>query len=501
MAKAPKRPKSVPSDAVWDVDEWLACARDEQGRFQGQYRNWYPDGTLKYDGFTKDNEMHGEHWSYHPDGTLFRRATWVDGVVHDDDYLRTHGETSEEFPEDVAGVAQIWRVEHRSRDGIADDTSRYFDEAGRELDLYGQPVPARPTEIPAEARWQSSFSVRESLQPSTARELGAGWFGKLEWTAEAGRPDEPHGWVEGRIKREDGLRLGRWRWWSPSGTLLREEEHDEAGMLVAAKEWDDQGRPLLEESNADARAALATALDGAYEILLGRPLSAFDPGAAYAFFFCIEDGESAPSAIGLEGWDDLTWDDLSAPASGRSARDCDLPGDELSWERFRMDHGRSIFFVDDQKLRGPSGKKHPLPLEGATLAAAAKAAGLTPADLLGDLVYVRAQTDGSLRDAMAAATWTMSAPRGLVEEDGDCEERWAKALTAAVHDDRLLGHLKMLCVDQNSARSSGGFFLGADLEAGMWDWAMGELPGEAVAAWQFGEGYASAVVVKLSGKR
>ena len=473
MAKAPKRPAGVPADAIWDVDEWLHCARDEHGRFQGAYRNWFADGKLKYEGTVKDSKQVGEHKTYHPDGTVFRITTWRDGRVLDDTYVRSHAETEHDFPEDVE---QIWKVEYLSRDGRSDHTRRYFDDAGHELDVHGTRAPARPTAVPAEARWLSRFTVDDE----TAGALHP-WYGKLDFGDEGG-------WVEGAIDRESDMRLGRWRWWRADGTLLREEQHDDHGVLESAREGDTL------ESNEERLAALAADRRRGYEALLGKPLAAFDAKATYAFFFCIEDNESAPAAVGLGRWDELAWSDLRAPASPRAAKACDTPSQELDWNRFAMDRGRSLFFVSGKKLG--TAKKGPVALTGAELAAAADKAGLGPSELLGDFVYVRAQTDGTLADAMAAATWTMSAPLGLVEEDGEIDEQWAEKL-AVVKDAKLAAHLRMLCVDDNTARSSGGFFLGSDTDAGMWDWVMDELPGEVLAAWQFGEGYASAAVVKL----
>ena len=487
MARAPKRPKGIPADAVWDVDEWLYCDRDDKGRFQGLYRNWFADGKLKYEGTVRDNKQEGVHKTYHPDGTLFRITTWVRGAVFDDTYIKSANETEHEFPEDVPDVENIWKVEHLSRDGRSDYTTRYFDADNREIDLFGEPVPARPASVSETARYESRFTIHEAIVPPLAKELGA-LFGKIRWD------EGEHGWVDGSDDRESGLRLGTWRWWRPDGTLLREEQHDEHGVLEAAREFDARGEQAAVESNEKQLAALAADRHRGYEVFLGKPVAAFDPKASYAFFFCIEDSESAPSAVGLGAWDELTWKELRAPASQRSAKACDMPSQELAWNRFAMDRGRSIFFASGKKLG--TAKKGPVAMTGAELAVAADKAGLGPSDVLGDTVYVRAQTDGTLADAMAAATWTMSAPLGLVEEDGDVEEKWADKL-GVVKDERLAAHLKMLCVDDNTARSNGGFFLGADLEAGMWDWVMDDLPGDVLAAWQFGEGFASAAVVKL----
>ncbi|WP_238007962.1 hypothetical protein KZZ52_30630 [Dactylosporangium sp. AC04546] len=210
-------------------------------------------------------------------------------------------------------------------------------------------------------------------------------------------------------------------------------------------------------------------LTDAFGVLLGRPLDAFDPAATYALYH----------------WDDMSSDEFDpeeadfgavppAPAAEADGGDA-----LLSLERWRFDHARSLFLLDGGPVLGADA-------DPAELAAA----GYLP-------VVHRVVTDGTLLDAMKAATWTMSAPDGLVPlpRRAVVEPRWAGALSG-VGDAALREHLMTLCLTPHWARSDGAWFAGTDPTGDLRPAA--DLPGhEVLAAWHFGEGQAASAVMSI----
>jgi hypothetical protein len=102
---------------------------------------------------------------------------------------------------------------------------------------------------------------------------------------------------------------------------------------------------LLSGWNAD--------LGGAFGILLGAPLDAFDPTATYAFYHW-DEFLDAEFYRGLDPADLLSAEvrrpsDLAEPWHP-AFRHSDT-GSEMSWTRFGFDLGRSVFRVDEEMLR------------------------------------------------------------------------------------------------------------------------------------------------------
>jgi hypothetical protein len=229
-------------------------------------------------------------------------------------------------------------------------------------------------------------------------------------------------------------------------------------------------------------------LSDAFALLLGRPLAEFDSTATYALFH----------------WDDELSDTYFeeveplvevAPAPAAAA---DTGETDLSPERWRFDHGRSVFLVEDWEhpitdhLSGPA-------VTGVELDRAATAAGVDLSELEDEYVTVlhRVVTDGSLYDAMLAATWTMSAPDGLVRPSrrAEVEPSWREAFEP-ITDAALREHLWAQCLTPQWARSEGAWF--ARRDCGEELRALVEVYGyQVLAAWHFGEAQAASAVVRL----
>ncbi|MEV7012971.1 hypothetical protein [Streptosporangium sp. NPDC051022] len=269
------------------------------------------------------------------------------------------------------------------------------------------------------------------------------------------------------------------------------------------------------------------ALAGAFEILLGgKP--AVDPAAGYGVYYA---SDPLDEFLFPNPW--ATPDALS----GREPRhlpdsDGEYPFSPWTW---RFDLSESLFRFDAELLAGTGpwgdgGHKGPRPFDDAFVAdlrvvssvdeageALVHGAELGP--LLGrhgvDLtdeksrklnswltVLLRVATDGTLTDAMRAATFTERGPEHLVsihDVDDACsaDEPWEERLSAVTHP-ALRDHLRMLCLAEDDARSKGGFYCGT----GHWPWTdVLEAAGcSLVAGWGFGESQAGTAVVRLPDK-
>ena len=116
----------------------------------------------------------------------------------------------------------------------------------------------------------------------------------------------------------------------------------------------------------------------------------------------------------------------------------------------------------------------------------------------------RAVTDGTLFDAMAAATCSASAPRWLLKRDDarDLAEDVAvdpvwELLLADVEDVALREHLAMSCVTAETCRFFGSYFHG-DGYLPHWLAPVAERGRELVAAWSFGEGQGARAVFRFA---
>ena len=195
----PPRPAAVPPEARWDPKEpgfeWVHGDVDADGRRHGAFKSWTRGGTLHGESHYDHGRVHGKNINFHPDGTIASEADWVGGLIMDSAFHRSAAPTTEPFAQAAPGV---WSVRYYTRDGKTNYTIRYFARDGSECGPDGQPLPARPSSVSAEARW----------------------FPDIER------------WVDGEIERGTNTQVGRWRWWSKEGVLRHEEHRDAAGVAV-----------------------------------------------------------------------------------------------------------------------------------------------------------------------------------------------------------------------------------------------------------------------------
>jgi hypothetical protein len=242
-----------------------------------------------------------------------------------------------------------------------------------------------------------------------------------------------------------------------------------------------------------------------FEVLLGRPLDTYETDARYEVWFFV-DSELLPES---ERVPSLTLEQLVVGRPRAPAAKHDTLHGEF-WGRYAVDYARTLFVYD----------KHDLPdapddlvaalqlthyaLTGEELALLAERRELSLREVLAPCWYAcrRAVTDGSLLDAMAAATLSASLPAGMLSrashENGDdirFEPRWEHALRG-ITDEALREHLLMSCVDLQTARWAGAW-LDPKHKADVWLEPVVKRGGQILSIWHSGEGQATRAVVKF----
>ncbi|MFI7465226.1 hypothetical protein [Nonomuraea sp. NPDC049646] len=266
------------------------------------------------------------------------------------------------------------------------------------------------------------------------------------------------------------------------------------------------------------------ALADAFAILLGSEPAAH-PAAGYGVYYA---SDTFDEFLFPNPWA------TPAALSDRKARhlpdsDGEHPFSPWTW---RFDLSESLFRFEAELVAGTGawgdgGHKGPRPFDDAFAAGLRAVSWVDEADgvlvrgaLLGPLldrhgvdltgrqaeklngwlsVLLRVATDGTLDDAMRAATFTERGPGHLVSisdrgRPRSAAEPWEERLGAVTHP-ALRDHLRMLCLGENDARSEGGFYC----DAGQWPWSdVVEAAGcTVVAGWGFGESQAGTAVVRL----
>ncbi|MGW3949397.1 hypothetical protein ACWEKM_00135 [Streptomyces sp. NPDC004752] len=271
------------------------------------------------------------------------------------------------------------------------------------------------------------------------------------------------------------------------------------------------------------------ALTRAFEILLGGQ-PALDPAVRYGVYYA---SDSFDEFLFPNPW--ATPDALTA----REPRQLPDPDGEYPFSpwAWRFDLSESLFRFDADLLAGTGpwgdgGHKGPRPFDDTfaadlrTVSSVDEAGevlvhGVELGPLLGrhgvDLtnkeskklnswltVLLRVATDGTLTNAMQAATFTERGPEHLVSIHDIryacfAAEPWEERLSAVTHP-ALRDHLRMLCLTEAAARSEGGCYCGT----GRWPWPTDVLEAadcSLVAGWAFGESQAGTAVVRLPDKR
>ncbi|RFU41027.1 hypothetical protein DZF91_14020 [Actinomadura logoneensis] len=234
-------------------------------------------------------------------------------------------------------------------------------------------------------------------------------------------------------------------------------------------------------------------LTHAFEVLLGRPLGDFDQDADYAAYF------GGNLIDELDFMRDAAW---TSPAA--------LRGDEpVVWESPVFDLDEPVPTFDASRSVFEFGKDG-LPPEfeadlasaafagrlvlGADLADLLDAHDLAGADLEGTWTVCRPRlvSDGTLYDAMRAATSLGAGPESLLPFEAEPAAEWQEAL-AGLEPPGLAAHLGFFCTDGDEGLA----YLGADPRVQDRFTPEG---GTVIAHWEEGQDQVELTVVRLPGR-
>ncbi|MGX2996829.1 hypothetical protein JNUCC64_21565 [Streptomyces sp. JNUCC 64] len=237
-------------------------------------------------------------------------------------------------------------------------------------------------------------------------------------------------------------------------------------------------------------------LADAFAVLLGRPLSAYDPDAVYAAsahgnLMHESEFERDPAWVrpaALSGAEPVVWN-------------CSLFDDSVRTPVF--DASGSVF----EFPAGDAGSALPADFSAAVAAARLTGELVLGADLaplverygvdLADpafrgawtVFFPRLVSDGTLLGALKAALDTGHRPEDLMESSADPDEEWEERLAAMDHPG-IRDHLKHFCTDGDTG-------LMPLTEAELWASGLEEAGCETLAAWEDGHGQIDIEVVRL----
>lgn len=136
---APKRPESVPPQALWvaEENEWQIGTILEKGQPpRGECKAWRPDGSLAAT-YTLDAEgrVQGVLTRFHPDGTIASRGEWKDGDRMGKFFFQ---QSENPTPEGYEADERTWRWEFTAQTNWAEENQRWFAKDGTPLTSDGR---------------------------------------------------------------------------------------------------------------------------------------------------------------------------------------------------------------------------------------------------------------------------------------------------------------------------------------------------------------------------
>ncbi len=202
LSNVPLKPISVPEGARWieSDEEWEHGEIDHNQQKQGQFKYWRKDGTLANECYYKNDKPHGEFLRFHESGEVSQSGTFVDGHIDGERvFVRTDSATTEKF---VQGVdKRVWKCimtyDHGKLTG-----ARAFDKDGNELTPEGDPLPQKPSHLPAAATYNTQ---QEVFFEGAFNNDGSG--------------------------DKNRFKVGEWRYWDKMGNLGKVEHYNDQGEL------------------------------------------------------------------------------------------------------------------------------------------------------------------------------------------------------------------------------------------------------------------------------
>ena len=193
-------------------------------------------------------------------------------------------------------------------------------------------------------------------------------------------------------------------------------------------------------------------LTDGFGAFLGRSLDEYGPDASYGAYFW-----AGNFLREVEFADDPQWLDPEALAGRLLVEDENIVMYDEGEAPLRFDASTSIFAFEDESVLPPEFAA------GLSAASLPSNKGLVlgrdlgdlltrhPVDLTGEalaeawyVLYPRISSDGTLRDAMRAATGVGEGPDSLIEFDGEPDEEWEENVARVAHPG-LRAHLSFGC--------------------------------------------------------
>lgn len=248
MARRPRRPTAVPADARWveEDKEWAQGALDDEGRQQGPYVFWRPDGTKVNECVFVDGRPHGPFKRFHENGEVSQDGEFVDGELHGTRRWFACDEPTTEQMHSSGVSESVRRSEMDYQRGRVVGV-RHFDAEGRRVAPDGEPYPDRPASVPEGAEYHEGEAL----------------------------------WRLGQADAETAEREGRWQLWTPDGASVEDSTWRQGERDGAATLYYPGGSPFRDERAVAETGVFAQGLPrGVWQLLdaEGRTVGLFDYG-------------------------------------------------------------------------------------------------------------------------------------------------------------------------------------------------------------------------------
>lgn len=201
-ASPTKLPDGVPADALWDEKRqcFRVGKRNEKGALDGPQRLYRASGSLLAEVTYVDGKAYGAYRKFHPNGELARQGEYDGGVPVGLEVAYTSSAPTDEPLQRCCvppGAVKLV-LNHRVGGDVWED---FYDAQGRVLLPNGEPQPARPATVEAEARYKPHDEV---------------------WRTET---------------YTDNQRSGTWRTWSAAGELLEVVAYENNRLHGGRQVW------------------------------------------------------------------------------------------------------------------------------------------------------------------------------------------------------------------------------------------------------------------------
>lgn len=207
-----ERPVTVPEGDIYnDTDkEWLFGETNENNQGVGRWNIWHIEGYHRVTIDYRDGTPPYPTQRFHPDGTVSQDGQWYGGAryVGPVRLIKSNHPTPEHFPANNGD--NVWIAEFDYVDEHLYNAQRYFDRDNNSVSSDGDPLPARPENVPARAHF-----VR--LPHATAK------------------------WVMGTVDIRIGNYIGEYVEWDQDGKLLIQKLYSTGNRVLEDHRYEFDG--------------------------------------------------------------------------------------------------------------------------------------------------------------------------------------------------------------------------------------------------------------------